>query len=551
MQFFLKPEAPGGTASVTAGSFGRLDGAVRYRADYERGNLFVGVAGSDTDGFQDGTDRWQQSGTAGADFALTRNWTAGVQVYSSRVKAFRGSIIPLADGEPLFGIDQRDNFAIPGVYIEGDYQFYALKNRVVLGAGWTLDHLSSFSHYDRFFQGGITIVPPPAAVNKGYSETDVADRGVFHDVALTQRSRLFGWANTLTVGVNLENSWQDQASPTFTNAPNYRGPNYNTPVSNVNIDPRGIRGAVTDSRFDQRVESVYVQDRIESGSIGVTAGLRYDRFEQTLTRSNTAVESGQDGSRTSPRIGADWVFLSAPGSSHALFANYTEGFRPQAVALNTRNNVVVPDVLKPESTRSTEFGIKGRIAGDDAFYQVSVFRADKIDGQRSFRNGPDSFIFSNATSRVEGVESQIQFRLTASLSGYAHYTYQDARLRDFQTFDNAGAPTTNFAGARVRMSARHIAGVGATYAMGPWSWTTTANYVGSRLLRDNVVNPQKLPAYVLLNTAVTYRVTPALLLQGGVDNIGDEFYINDDLSSQEAGNAGAPRSFFVRARLAF
>ena len=40
-------------------------------------------------------------------------------------------------------------------------------------------------------------------------------------------------------------------------------------------------------------------------------------------------------------------------------------------------------------------------------------------------------------------------------------------------------------------------------------------------------------------------------MQAGVNNLGDVYYINDDMSSQEAGNAGAPRNFFARVRQEF
>ena len=101
------------------------------------------------------------------------------------------------------------------------------------------------------------------------------------------------------------------------------------------------------------------------------------------------------------------------------------------------------------------------------------------------------------------------------------------------------------------MSAQHIAGLGVTYERGPWLWNASANYVGTRYLRDNVANPQKLPAYLLINTAISYRVTPKLTVQAGVNNLGNVYYISDDMSSQEAGNAGAPRNFFARVRQEF
>lgn len=550
-QFFLRPDDEGGSLSFTAGSFGRLDSSYRQRWDHERGNAFVGLSYRHSDGFQRDTRRIQPSMVAGLDHALTASWTTGVQFMQTRVKANRGSIIPLENGKPMYGISRRDNFAIPGVHIEGDYNSLSWRNKWLLSENWTIAHLSSHARYDRDFQGGITIVPGPAAVTKGYSETATRDRGVFHDLSATHRLAGNHWENTLQMGVNLERGWQRQASPSFSNAPTYRGPDYNTPVSNVGNDPRGIRGPVTRSNFGQEVRSVYVQNRFVIGSVGLTGGLRHDSFEQRLRRSNTATVSSQKASRSSPRIGMDWAIRSNDSATHVLFANYTEGFRPQTVALNTRGGVVIPSILRPERTRSVEAGFKGRAQDESWAYQVSVFRADKIDGQRSYRNGPDTFVFSNATSRTEGVETQAQWRLDRNWSGHVHYTWQDARLRDFQTFDNAGNPAANWGGNRVRMSARHIAGAGLGFDRGPWQWSASVNYVGNRMLRDNTANPQKLPAYTLLNTVVGYRLAPTLLLQAGVNNLTDTYYIGDDFSAQEAGNAGAPRSLFVRVQQTF
>ena len=65
VQFFLKPDAAGGRASLTAGSFGRKDGSVRQRWDLGTdAHLFAGAAYSHVDGFQRGTPR-QQSAAVG------------------------------------------------------------------------------------------------------------------------------------------------------------------------------------------------------------------------------------------------------------------------------------------------------------------------------------------------------------------------------------------------------------------------------------------------------------------------------------------------------
>jgi len=551
VQFFLRPEREGGEITATVGSFGRTDINTRYRWNFERGHLYMGATNNHYDGFQRGVGRSHRALLLGGEYAVLPWWTSAFQFYRSNVHAKRGSIVPLKNGKPLFGIGPRDNYGIPGSYIDGDYLSWSWKNRLTLGNGWELNHQSGFARYDNMFAAGITIVPPPAAVTRGYSETDSADRSVFHDVAVSHLSAGDDWTNTVQVGVNLARDWQNRSSPTFSNAPTYQGPDYNTPVTNSGNDPRGIRGATTFSRFEQKAYGVYLQNRLEWDTFGLTLGVRHDSFDQSLARSNTTVRSAQKGKRTNPRAGLDWVWSDSGIATHTAFVNWSKGFRPQAVALNTLSGVVVPAILSPEITRSQEVGLKGR-AGNEAWaYQVSVFQSDKIDGQRSYRNGPDSFIFSNATSRVRGIESQMQWRFSPHWQGYAHYTWQDARLRDFQTYTNTGVPSANFGGYRVRMSARHIAGLGLTWHTDDWTVSVTSNYVGARYLRDNTINPQRLPGYLLAHAAVSYRVDAALTLQVGINNLTNKYYIGDDFSSQEAGNAGAPRTMFARIRYVF
>jgi len=551
VQFFMRPERAGGEVATTVGSFGRTDVRLRYRHDFTDGHLYMGVANNHYNGFQRGAGRDQRALLVGGEYVVLPWWITGFQLYDTHVHANRGSIIPLENGRPMFGITSRDNFAIPGSHITGDYRSLTWKNTLRLSRAWELSHLSSWTRYNSVFEAGITIVPPPAAVTRGYAEYYDQNRGVLHELSLSHLSAGASWTNEFQVGLHQDRSWQDRAQPAFSGAPTYRGPDYHIPVSNAGNDPRGIRGAITDSRFDQEVRSAYLQNRFEWARVGITAGLRYDTFEQSLARSNTALVSRQKSSRTSPRLGFDWMISESEQAAHSVFVNWAKGFRPQAVAFNTINNVVLPTILRPELTRSTEVGLKGRAADGTWSYQISLFQSDKTDGQRSYRNGPDSFIFSNATSRVRGVESQAQWRISPHWDMYAHYTWQDARLRDFQTYTNTGVPSTNFGGYRVRMSARHIAGLGLSWKQDDWMVSLTSNYVGSRMLRDNTVDPQKLPGYLLVHAAVSYQVSKPVTVQVGVNNLTNKYYIGDDLSAQNAGNAGAPRTLFARLRYAF
>lgn len=47
------------------------------------------------------------------------------------------------------------------------------------------------------------------------------------------------------------------------------------------------------------------------------------------------------------------------------------------------------------------------------------------------------------------------------------------------------------------------------------------------------------------------RWSRRITLQGGVNNLTNVYYINDDMSATEAGNAGAPRNYYARVRYDF
>ena len=100
------------------------------------------------------------------------------------------------------------------------------------------------------------------------------------------------------------------------------------------------------------------------------------------------------------------------------------------------------------------------------------------------------------------------------------------------------------------MSPRNIAGGGVTLAWNRFTWTNSVAYVGSRPLRDNIVNPQVLPSYNVLMSALAARAGPLQIVLSGT-NLADHYYIADDFSSQDAGCPGLPRRLAVQIRYRF
>lgn len=526
------------------GSFNTFQGNARLVAPYSDSSYGMVNAGvSTSDGFQDDTDRDAQNALMHMNHKFTDTFSIGAQFLFTKVDAKRGSIIPLIDGDPAYDVDQEDNFGIDGAKYEGEYYAFSLLPSLNLGDEVTMKNVLTATYFEKFATGGITIVPTTRT--KGWWESDSEQTSIHNDLSLIWEHSFGKVDNNLLVGSYLEFGNQDQDNPSYSGAPTYGPPDWETPLSNVNNPPKGIRGSTKRSEFKQSIISFYAQDRVEFGDFGLMAGMRYDSFDEELKQSTTDVKSDQSDSAWSPRLAADWRFYHAQETEMTFFANYAQGFRTQFPRLSTRSGETLPQLLDPEETESYEGGVKMSTLNGRFFGQVSYFNVEK-KGPRSFRTSADDFIFTNARTKVDGVETELHYRLNRMFDFWGHYAYHDARYEKF--VDSRG---NSFKGYRVRMSPRNIAGVGSNFLYKNFNWNLTANYVGDRKLRDNTVeSPQELPSYTTVNTALTYSFKK-YELQFTVNNIFDEYYINDDFSSQEAGNAGAPRNFFVCLRANF
>ena len=545
MQFFTVPEAtptPSGEVVYGVGNFNTHEGQASVNLPYSGGRFAASGSASRSDLHQDNTGRDTTFLTLVNDYALTPQANLRLHYLLSDVEAVRGSIIPLEDGRPMFGITREDNFGIPDARFDGRLQSVTGKTDITLNSNLLLTNNFNFNRYTRFATGGITIVPPPTVRTKSWFQSDSVQDTWLNDTVLQWGTGTASVRNTLVAGLGLEFGNEQRVSPSFRSGQTFLGPDYVNPVANIENGPKGIQGPETTSDFDQYLISGYIENRIRVGRINGTVGLRWDRFDQELRRSNTGVVSSFSGSKVSPRAGITVALTDEAPVNVAAFAHFARGFRPQFPSLSTRSGVVLPVLLKPEVTRNVEGGV--RLQSRSFSAQAAIFDMRRIDGQRSFRTGPETFLFVNATTDVQGFESDVQVQLPEGHQLFANYAFHDAKHDEFRT------TSENFDGFQLRMSPRHIAGGGATLRFDDVAWTTSLAFVGERPLRDNVVNPMILPSYTVLNSAVSIRVGEVQVVLSAT-NLTDEYYIADDFSSQNAGNPGLPRRFTMQIRYRF
>lgn len=536
---------PQTSIAARGGSFDTYGSDLRALIPYKNGYVMFNVGASTSDGFQDNTDRDTLNGMVTLDHRVSDVFSIGLQAISSDVDAKRGSTIPIVDGDPMDGVSREDNFAIDGAAYEGEYQSVTLSPRLNFSRNFEIKNDLTLTRFDRYATGGTTVINGQR--NKSWWVSDSDQTAIHNDLQVKLTQNNDSYRNTLLLGTYLEIASQDQDSPVYSwsSMPKYGPPDWMIPLTNPDNPPTGTtNGDVRVSDYDQRIFSLYAQDTLKIGDVSLMAGIRYDHFNEELSMSTTDVNAEQTDSALSPRFALSWQFYKAGASKSVLFANYTEGFRTQFPQLSTSSGVTLPQLLDPEETKGYEAGIKFS-RGKDIFAQVSLFRTKK-KGPRSFRTSADDFLFTNARTKVDGVETEISWWITDWFSTWAHYAYHDARYEAFT--DKSG---NSFEGNRVRMSPHHIAGIGANLGIGPFNWNVTANYVGDRNLRDNTTgNRHNLDSYITVNSALSYTVKN-YTCRVAVNNIFDEFYIADDFSSNDAGYPGAPRSIMFTVRADF
>jgi outer membrane receptor protein involved in Fe transport len=548
LQIFTRPDSDTAVykQQVSVGSDNFRETAASGYLPFKDGAASIQAGLSDTDGFQRNTDRETQFTSASIDRKINDWLTIGVVGQYSQVDAKRGSVIPLVNGRPAYGISIEDNYGLPGARFEGEYTSLSVPLKATLGDGWDVQNIFNVNRYDRFATGGITLTPSGSPQNKSWSEGDTLQEILQNDLIAQWKGHAFGGLANFSFGGNYETGTMNQASPSFSAQPTYLAPNFTTPVGNAANYPYGIRGATTYSDTEQTSGGVFAGLDYSYGPWSLFTGIRWDTFEQTLERSGTNVVASQSGEKFTKRVGTSYEIIQTPEARVALFANYTEGFRPQLPALSTQGGITLPQLLEPEFTKSYEAGFKVSALNNALFAEVTFFDMQRVDAQRSYRIDADTFLFTNAEQDIDGVEAQVRYRATDSLSGYFTYSYQDAVNTKFVT------NTADYSGNTIRMAAHHFAGAGVNWKLGNFNWNVSVNYVGERPLRDNLpaAQIQILPSYIVWNTSLRYDYD-RFFAQATINNITDEFYIADDFSSNNAGNAGPPREYIFTAGVRF
>ena len=271
--------------------------------------------------------------------------------------------------------------------------------------------------------------------------------------------------------------------------------------------------------------------------------LRFDAgVRLNVTREHQQVVDGGAGTsdqqvRTDTRpganLGAMFTAWQAKDDSLGLYVNYRDTFKPAAIdfGIGEEEEGGGGDlILKPETSRSVEGGLKGRFFERRLGVEASAFLMDFSNLVTAADVGGLPALVNAGGERFKGFESEAELLLARDVIARATWSYHDARFTDFvQDFDGT---LTQLAGKRIEMSAHNLAAFGVQYA--PQHGLLAGlqlNYTGSRFLDKR--NRALAPGFADVGVNVGYR-TPRWELRINASNLGDR---RDPVAESELGDA--------------
>lgn len=239
---------------------------------------------------------------------------------------------------------------------------------------------------------------------------------------------------------------------------------------------------------------------------GVRLNVTHEKREDQDPGAGTHDSDRRTDARAGASVGAIFTAWQQDQNSVRLFANYRDTFKPAAIDFGIGEDEGgggdSGQILKPETSRSVEGGLKGRFWQQRVEAEASAFLMDFNNLVSATSVGGVPALINTGTQRFKGFESEIALFLPKSVIARATYSFHDATFTDFvQDFD--GVPT-QLAGNRLEMSARHLAAVGITYvpARG-FLGGVEVGYTGSRFMDRR--NTAPTPGFASIGLSAGYH----------------------------------------------
>ncbi|MGJ8689801.1 MAG: TonB-dependent receptor family protein [Gammaproteobacteria bacterium] len=209
------------------------------------------------------------------------------------------------------------------------------------------------------------------------------------------------------------------------------------------INNAGVKGNIT---FDQveEAESVGVYFRNETtltDDLILSIGGRFDNIDMSvddLYLANGDQSGDLDYNEFSPAIGLMWNKSQALN----LYTNYATSFETPTFselgspAQDLNVNLGGFNNVNPQKAKSFEVGSKGSVFNNRLYYDLALYTMDVENEITNVVNIGSRAFFENADTDRNGLEAQLQAKLTDQLNLTVTYTYSDF---EFTSFDGTPA----------------------------------------------------------------------------------------------------------------
>lgn len=279
----------------------------------------------------------------------------------------------------------------------------------------------------------------------------------------------------------------------------------------------------TDTLEQQRNVAFYVQDSIAlAPQWRVVAGVRHDRYRQTLLNRLTSIAVAQAPSSTSPRLGVSWL----PTAQWTVYLNAGRSFRPNVGTDANANS------FEPEVGRSLELGVKWesvdrRRGATAALFEIrkrNVLTADPSNAGHSVAAGE---------VRSRGLELDVVGQFTTQWRLNASLVLNDVQVSRDHALE-AGGRLLNVPKVNASLLAVHESALANGRRVGIGGGVThTGKRLGQARTQAEAAQDAaafELPAYTTAKLVGYWRLSPALRFTLDVDNLTDRTYYTSSYS---------------------
>ncbi len=443
--------------------------------------------------------------------------------------------VPSLGGRPIAGFD-RTFFGSPALN-HGKVDAHVARARLdhELAEGLTLDVTGQYATYDKYYANFLPSAATATTVTlTGYDSVNTRSNWI-GQTNLVWKGRTGLVQHTLLAGAELtrQTSSAQRHNVVFGSGTTQ---SVTVPLASVLTLPAlSWTAPISSSNSTAESNSFYVQDQLEFAPwLQVVAGLRYDHFSIAATNRLTALQTGRDDGKWSPRFG----LILKPVPQLSLYASYAKSFLPQT---GDQFSTLDPafQSLEPEAFRNLELGAKWELArGLSA--TAALFELTRTNTRVADPLNPGFFVLTGS-SRVRGAEFSLSGPVTPQWQLSLGYTYQEGEIRS----KTSAAP----AGRQLEKLPHHQASLWSRYDLSP-HFGLGLGVVHQSSQFATISNAVQLPGFTRIDAAAYLTVSDKVAFQLNVENLTDKRYFASAHTDNNI-QPGEPLNVKLTARVKF